>query len=618
MSAQPEEQPFTKRDARDARRSYQHLAHVVDRLVTRDVRRLDEATAKAVAKPAVFSTIHKLHGFLNGREASHEKPVIKAHKFVVPFFDYLGDVNSPACSRFMDRRLGGLASLERALGHRYLHIRRADNETLLFTSYEGTPLLDAAEWVYLQARSNPNYWKNPAAAITDELLDAALAKLPEVKAEKVTQGVSVEDAEEGESGEEGERWASADLMAGKILKGRWTKWENKAFELLEAEFDAGGDPELVAAREATKIIKAGKDIKQKLARERLRTAMSRVNRDDEDDDDTHSGKDSVPPVGRGTLDKNVGGTQSEVVDFEGVSDLHLEDFPEIQRNALDYAAQGIAVLPLWGVADGICDCPAGSECRTAGKHPHSLLARNGVYSAATDPVIIRKWFEKDPRINLGVAMGGALNLICVDIDPRNDGDASYSDLIDAHGEDAFPETFTVKTGGGGWHRYYRLPYTINPKTGELKGKLGPGIDIKGVGGQIVAPGSVHASGRHYEVESNCFIAEAPQWVVNSLVKSASGEKPDKVANFQAHRDRKRAGVEGTTIVEGERNERLFKVGCALWGKGEVSGRAELFQRLIETNLERVSPPLDSSEVYKVAESIAGRYPLGVPIQEEVA
>ena len=51
------------------------------------------------------------------------------------------------------------------------------------------------------------------------------------------------------------------------------------------------------------------------------------------------------------------------------------------------------------------------------------------------------------------------------------------------------------------------------------------------------------------------------------------------------------------IVEGERNDRLFRVGCALWGKGEVSGCAELFHRLMETNIERVSPPLDSDEVF---------------------
>jgi hypothetical protein len=35
------------------------------------------------------------------------------------------------------------------------------------------------------------------------------------------------------------------------------------------------------------------------------------------------------------------------------------------------------------------------------------------------------------------------------------------------------------------------------------------------------------------------------------------------------------------------------------------------------NLERVSPPLESEEVWKIVESVSG-YPLGVPIKEGTA
>jgi len=53
----------------------------------------------------------------------------------------------------------------------------------------------------------------------------------------------------------------------------------------------------------------------------------------------------------------------------------------------------------------------------------------------------------------------------------------------------------------------------------------------------------------------------------------------------------------------------------LWGKGEVSNISELYTRLLDVNQERVSSPLAPSEVVKIAESISGRYSLGVPIQE---
>jgi hypothetical protein len=54
------------------------------------------------------------------------------------------------------------------------------------------------------------------------------------------------------------------------------------------------------------------------------------------------------------------------------------------------------------------------------------------------------------------------------------------------------------------------------------------------------------------------------------------------------------------------------------GIGEVGSRSDLLHKLMETNLERASPPLASDEVYKIVDSISSRYPLGVPIKEGAA
>jgi hypothetical protein len=170
------------------------------------------------------------------------------------------------------------------------------------------------------------------------------------------------------------------------------------------------------------------------------------------------------------------------------------------------------------------------------------------------------------------------------------------------------ETFTVRTGSLGSHFVFRLPEGVEAH----KGKLAPGIDLKSEGGYLVAPPSVHSSGRRYEVEKNVYIAEAPAWLVEELTR-APDVPPSKVIDFQERRDRYASG--GSVIVEGERNERLFKVGCALWGKGEVGSRGDLLHELMRVNVERVSPPLPSDEVYKIVDSISSRYPLGVPIKE---
>jgi hypothetical protein len=659
MSAQPVF-AFTARDAKSARVSYQHIAGTVNRILNRIVNSLPEEKAGAF-KPSVFQTIHGLHGFFNGREVSKKKPVIKAHKFVAPHFEYRGDLDSSNVSRFMDRRLDSLHEAEIACGRRFVTLSRADGRTLLWTSYEGHPLLDAAEWVYLMARSKPDYWKNPALAISDDLLDAAIAKLPEYtpavkpQPDKAKLNTLEETLDEfiKESWAAGDKVSrddaiailgnrdsdyfllsehsdAGDLMAASVVKGMWTKVHSGVERTLEKEFDTGGDPEMAARVHAAKIINMGVAIKKRRALELLRAAQNPVDLEDDDAEDAetgsvHSGRTVFPPNREAfdpTLDKYVYANDEAVLQTKDVTDT--ENPPVPLQYALEFIKNTLSVLPLWGVCDGICDCSQGSECRSAGKHPHSSLARKragdkwlkGVYAATTDEATVRGWFKKDPRINIGLAMGGPLNLICVDVDPRNDGDATYCDLVEAHGDDAFPKTYVQKTGGDGWHRVYKSTHDIKP--GSLKAELGPGVDIKGAGGFIVGAGSTHASGKMYQVESNDLIEFAPEWMENEIVKALSGEKPKIVIDFQAHRDRKRTGVSGSAIVEGERNKRLFKIGCALWGKGEVMSHGHLLSELTDINMEKVTPMLDDSEVVKIAKSISGSYPLGVPITEGAA
>ncbi|HEX8354173.1 MAG TPA: bifunctional DNA primase/polymerase [Pyrinomonadaceae bacterium] len=630
---QPAPQSFTRRDATNARHSYQHVAAVVNRLLNRIMQSLDEEARKAF-KPSVFHTVHALHGFFHGQDLSKRgKALMKSHQFVTPYFDYVGKPENAA--KFMGSRLDALRAAEVACGRGFVTIERADGVTQLFTWYKAHPLLDAAEAVYFKARQSESYWKNARAAVTDELLDEAIAALPVVTPTRKPEAErpAPECGHSAGSGEcdECEDWASGDLAGGQVLKGRWTKWENTAQAILEAEFDAGGDPALVAEARAAKLIQMGKAIKQKRAREVLRSALTRsadVIADgpasypaepstaqilaEVDAGAWDSGKDSVTDSEGDPREISLGGTLEAApvqtfAEEAGAEESESEALPF----ALDMAEQGLAVFPVYGCTDGVCHCRKGSECRSAGKHPIPALTPRGVKNATTDTAKIRRWFAKEPHANLAWAMGGSLRLIGVDVDPRSGGDASLCDLVEAHG-DAWLETFTVRTGSLGTHFIFRLPEGVEPH----RAKLAPGIDLKAEGGYLVAPPSVHASGRRYEVEKNIYIAEAPVWLVEELTR-AEGEPARVPVDFQAYRDRKASGS-GPVIVEGERNERLFRVGCALWGKGEVSSRGDLLAELMRVNSERVSPPLESNEVYKIVDSIAGRYPPGMPIQDGAA
>lgn len=136
---------------------------------------------------------------------------------------------------------------------------------------------------------------------------------------------------------------------------------------------------------------------------------------------------------------------------------------------------------------GKCGCGR-ADCHSAGKHP-----------------VVQEW-QRSPAmrddesieaIASGTGFGVVVdNHLIIDIDPRNGGTLSYNRLSVDLGID-FKGTagLVVRTGGGGWHIYYKRPPVA------LKGKLKdyPGIDFKS-SGYVVGAGSIHATGAEYEVE----------------------------------------------------------------------------------------------------------------------
>jgi putative DNA primase/helicase len=301
--------------------------------------------------------------------------------------------------------------------------------------------------------------------------------------------------------------------------------------------------------------------------------------------------------------------------FAEVGGFRLPLLETLMDWALFWAGQDIPVFPLHEVYSGVCTCSCtrkcrggvhkcGAFCESKGKHPRWNRddLPSGVENASLDFALIRRWWTRWPTANVGGRMGGASALVALDFDPRHGGDASLNDLIEAHG-DGWTNTLTFKTGSGGFHFLFQYP--ASQVLRNSAGEVGPGVDTRGEGGYIVLPPSLHASGNLYEMFRVVPVIPAPEWLLEVFRPKANAQK---VVNFQEYRERRTptSGC-GPTIVEGQRNTRLFKVGCALWGKGEVGSRAELFQRLMDENLARVSPPLDSAEVWALAENISGRY-----------
>jgi hypothetical protein len=114
--------------------------------------------------------------------------------------------------------------------------------------------------------------------------------------------------------------------------------------------------------------------------------------------------------------------------------------------------------------------------------------------------------------NAGIACGPASGLLVLDLD---DEDAFQAYCL--RNGVIPPPTLTVRTWSGKLHFYYRYPE--NGKVYGSKAIKKDGFDIRGMGGMVVAPGSVHPdTGKQYYFENDLPIEEAPQWLLDLAAK----------------------------------------------------------------------------------------------------
>lgn len=180
---------------------------------------------------------------------------------------------------------------------------------------------------------------------------------------------------------------------------------------------------------------------------------------------------------------------------------------DLLKAALAYAETGLFVLPL----------------TPRNKTP---MLEDWPNLATTDANTIRKWWTQWPGANIGVHVGKS-GLVVLDVDPRNDGAESLSDLIGKHGTQWLSH-LKVNTGGGGHHFIY-----AHPGKSKLPTRLAKGIDVKRGAGYIVAPPSVHPSGKRYEFDGCTllggeldFAPSPPAWFANGATESATVDADD--------------------------------------------------------------------------------------------
>ena len=231
-------------------------------------------------------------------------------------------------------------------------------------------------------------------------------------------------------------------------------------------------------------------------------------------------------------------------------------------------------------------------CSARTKKP---LTPHGCKDAKKDVGAIRAWWTKWPDASVGVATGSISNLIVIDEDlDEEKGLNGYEEVSTWERiNGALPETVLCITGRGGYHLYYK--YEGN----DIRNRAGilDGVDVRGEGGYVIAPPSMHPNGTEYQWEYAP--DEMPLTEVDSTVKRFLfwGKQKENTADFKLP-DR---------IPSGERNDTLFRLACSMQAQGLPD--AAIMAAMEQTNQSACEDPLGDEELENIINS-ALRYQKG--------
>jgi hypothetical protein len=256
-------------------------------------------------------------------------------------------------------------------------------------------------------------------------------------------------------------------------------------------------------------------------------------------------------------------------DLSGITPAAIQDADAAMKAAaLRYALQdGWRVFPL----------------EPGGKRPLAKLAPHGVLDATTDPAKIVAWWEHEPNANVGIATGSGL--IVLDVDGQ-DGEHALAELEAIDGK--LPATLEARTGKG--RHLYLAADGLDIRNSASK--VGRHLDVRGEGGYVVAPPSLHENGSRYAFrDAGKPASRLPQrWADRITAPPRPAADPGEPVELP---DR---------IPEGGRNDALTRLAGYLQRKGLDPEAIEA--ALMVENGKRCHPPLTAREVEAIVKSVA--------------
>jgi hypothetical protein len=250
--------------------------------------------------------------------------------------------------------------------------------------------------------------------------------------------------------------------------------------------------------------------------------------------------------------------------------------------ARDYCRVGLSVIPVCRPMPTGCSVPwhngHSDDPTRRGKIPAVKWEAYQVEAAHTDQV--DEWWTNVEH-NVGIVTGAVSQLVVLDAD----GEAGVRALDELR---VPRETWLQRTGreDGGLQLFFRHPgpgVKISNRAG-----VRPGLDVRGDGGYVVAPPSLHRSGREYAwISLPDSVALAP--LTPDLLAVLTSAALPSTTNGTAG---------GDVIPAGQRNDVLYRLARSMAAKGMTAGAINA--ALQAENTTRCRPPLGVGEVLAIA------------------
>lgn len=228
---------------------------------------------------------------------------------------------------------------------------------------------------------------------------------------------------------------------------------------------------------------------------------------------------------------------------------------KILEAALTYRNKGLSVIPV-------------------GRNKLPLISWKEFQSRLATKEEIEQWFSKDD-VNIAVVTGKLSNYTVIDVE--SGGDISI-----------FPETLMSKTGGGGYHLFYRYHQGVQNLV-----RIKPLTDVRNEGGYVIVPPSCTDKGEYSWVKTIKAIDFPSEVLGLTDMNLKTGVNDVQIPEYD--------GSE-----EGQRNDKITRyIGKVLPLFHPLDWESKCWPIVLEAN-KKNNPPLDETELRTTFESIQAR------------